>query len=385
MDQRVQANTQERGLTGAGKFRLAYSEGHALAVGWDGEQTRRDESRSQRQASPIGRPVVDLDESYQSTVWRLALCAQDEWDLDDSLSAYVGVRWAALRTRTDGSGFTTVSNRSSVVSPVLQVLWKLPGASGDQARFALSRSYKAPRTVDLIPRRFVAFDNTATTPDLRGNPDLRPELAWGVDLAYEHALAGGAGMFNVSASARHIGNVILDRLALENGAWVSTKANQGSARVVSLEVDSRWRPRAHWPTAPDAELRANVSRNWSHVDRIPGPDNRLDSQIPFSANLGVDWRLAELPATVGASLAVRGHVRAQTSLTQTTSSTSMKTLDLYALWKLSATVQLRLAVSNALHPHDITTDIYADPGGRLLQVTDAPGAASFRFGIELKL
>lgn len=201
MVQRVKSNTTEHGFTAAGKVRFPYSEGHALASGWDGEQTQRDDSRSQRQFSPTGRPALDLDERYQSTVQRLALYAQDEWDVDDSLSAYAGVRWAALRSRTEGANFATVGNRSAVLSPVLQVLWKPPGAGGDRVRFALSRTYKAPRTVDLIPRRFVAFDNTATTPDLRGNPDLRPELAWGIDLAYEHALARNAGALNVSASA----------------------------------------------------------------------------------------------------------------------------------------------------------------------------------------
>lgn len=127
MVQRVKSNTTEHGFTAAGKVRLPYSEGHALASGWDGEQTQRDDSRSQRQFSPTGRPAVDLDERFQSTVQRLALYAQDEWDFDDSLSAYAGVRWAVLRTRTEGANFPTVGNRSAVISPVLQVLWKVGG------------------------------------------------------------------------------------------------------------------------------------------------------------------------------------------------------------------------------------------------------------------
>ncbi len=385
LDQRVRSDAMERGFIAAGKVRLPYSEGHALASGWDGDQAQRDESRSQRQFSPIGRPVVDLDESYQSTVQRFALYAQDEWDLDDSLSAYAGVRWATLRTRTEGVNFSTVSNRSAVVSPVLQVLWKPPGASGDQVRLALSRTYKPPRTVDLIPRRFVAFDNTATTPNLQGNPDLRPELAWGIDVAYEHALARNAGAVNVSASTRQIQDVILDQLTFANGAWVSSKANQGSARVFGLEVDSRWRLRATWSTAPDVELRASVSRNWSFVDQVPGPDNRLDGQIPLSANSGVDWRLTDLPLNIGASLAYRGRMNARTSLTQTTSSNAMKTLDMYALWKLTPVVQVRVAVLNALHPHDVTAETYTDANGSLRQHTDARGDPTYRIGLEIKL
>jgi outer membrane receptor for ferrienterochelin and colicin len=384
MDEHVTSATTERGFTAAGKFRLPYSEGHAIALGWDGEQTRRDESRSQRQSSAIGRPVVDLDESYRTAIQRLALFAQDEWDWDEALSAYAGVRWATLRTRTEGMGLAPVGNRSAVFSPVVQVLWKPPEIPGDRVRFALSRTYKAPRAVDLIPRRFVAIENTPTTPNLQGNPDLRPELAWGIDMAYEHALAGKTGAVNVSASTRRIRDVILDRLTLDNGAWVSSKANQGSASVFGLEVDSRLSLRAAWPDAPDMDIRASVSRNWSTVDQVPGPDNRLDSQIPLSANLGVDWRVADVPLTVGGSLAYRGSMRARTSLTQTTSSNPLRTLDLYALWKFSAAAQLRIAISNALGPHDISTEAYLDASGGFRQTTDAPAEPTFRVGLELK-
>jgi outer membrane receptor for ferrienterochelin and colicin len=118
---------------------------------------------------------------------------------------------------------------------------------------------------------------------------------------------------------------------------------------------------------------------------VPGPDNRLDSQIPLSANLGIDWRMAEWPATIGGSLAYKGSMRAQTSLTQFTSSNAMTTLDIYALWKLTTTVQLRAAVSNALRPHDVSTDTFIDGNGSFRQKTDAPGTATYRLGIEFKL
>ncbi|OYU80502.1 MAG: hypothetical protein CFE45_28260, partial [Burkholderiales bacterium PBB5] len=354
-------------------------------VGWDADQTRRDETRSQRQSSPTGRPVVDLDEQYRTTVERLAVFAQDEWDLDETLSVYAGVRWASLRTNTEGQGMVPVGNRSSVVSPVLQVLWKPAGIPGDQVRFAVSRTYKAPRAVDLIPRRFVAIDNTPTTPTLQGNPDLRPELAWGIDAAFEHALPGRMGYVNVNASARQIRDVILEQLFLDKGAWVSSKTNAGSARLYGLEIESRLNLRAMWSESPDMDIRASVSRNWSSVEQVPGPDNRLDGQIPLGANLGLDWRLAQLPVTAGASLAYRGTMRARTSLTQTTASNALSTLDLYVLWKLTPQAQMRFSIANALRPRDISTDTYGDASGRFLQNTDAPSAPTLRLGIEMKL
>ena len=59
----------------------------------------------------------------------------------------------------------------------------------DEARCGATGNcvYWAPNTFDLIPRRFIANNNTATTPDFEGNPNLKPELAWGADVACEHA------------------------------------------------------------------------------------------------------------------------------------------------------------------------------------------------------
>jgi len=41
--------------------------------------------------------------------------------------------------------------------------------------------------------------------------------------------------------------------------------------------------------APALTLRLNAARNWSHIDRIPGPNNRLAYQSPFSANFALDY------------------------------------------------------------------------------------------------
>lgn len=383
--QRMQAATQERGITAAGKLRLPYSDGHAVALGWDGEHTRRDDSRSQRQSSPAGLPVTDLDERYRVTVQRVAVYLQDEWDLDASLSIYAGVRWSTLRTRTTGDGIEPAGHRASVTSPVLQALWKPAALAGDQLRLALSRSHKAPRAADLSPRRFVAFDNTATTPDLQGNPGLRPELAWGLDLAYEHVLPARAGTVNLTLGSRRIDDVILDSLRLDGGLWVARKTNQGRARVDSLELDGRWRLRATWPAAPDAELRAGLARNWSAVQRVPGPDNRLDSQVPWSATLGLDWRLQDLPLSWTASLTAKGGVRARTALNQASTAGALRTLDLGAAWKLSPTLQLRASLANLLRPRVLATDTVFDSGGDWQQTTDAPGRVTVRLAVEARL
>lgn len=47
--------------------------------------------------------------------------------------------------------------------------------------------------------------------------------------------------------------------------------------------------------APALDLRLNVSRNWSTVDAVPGPDNRLAQQTPLSGTVGADYKRAGTP------------------------------------------------------------------------------------------
>jgi outer membrane receptor for ferrienterochelin and colicin len=392
MDELIDTDVTEHAYTVAGKLRLPYAKGHAVALGWDGERSRRGEDRLQRQTSPTGRPTLDLDETFVARVTRVALYAQDEWDLSDALSVYAGVRWAGLRTLTDGTrngvaDFATVASRSGVTSPVLQALWKLNEARGEQLRLALSRSYRAPRARDLLPRRIASLDNQPTSPDIEGNPGLRPELAWGLDLAYERFLARDAGLFSVSLGARRIDDVIVDRLFREGagGPWVTTKANGGRAEVYALDIESRLRARALWADAPDLQLRANVSRNWSRVAAVPGPNNRLDSQIPFSANLGLDWRLAVAPVTLGANFGFQGGVDARSTPTESTTSSARRTLDLYALWRQGTVLQWRLAIANALHQNQRSVDTHTDADGGFTQVSDTPTHTTIRLTMEMRL
>lgn len=385
MDEHVDSSAVDEGLTTSGKLRTAMGESHALAAGWDAEISRRTEDRIQRQSSPTGRPTLDLDEDYDARVTRLAAFIQDEWDIDKSLSAYAGLRWEGLETRSMGNVLAEVRNRSSVFSPVLQAVWRLPGTKGDQVRGGLSRTYKAPVTRDLMPRRYVANDNTPTTPDLQGNPDLRPELAWGLDAAYEHYFEHDAGMVSASVAVRRIQDVLLDELSFTGGAWVSRKVNNGNATVQTFELEGKVKARKLWPSAPDVDLRASMARNWSHVSSVPGPDNRLDRQLPFSANLGADYRVPDAPLTVGGNFSFEGSKQVRTSTTQTVSSGAKRTLDLYGLWKINPSTQLRGTLTNVLHQDFVAGATYADSTGSFVQTTTSPSYVTWRLTLEMKL
>ena len=102
------------------------------------------DNRIQRDDISTVAPAENLDEIYDANVKRLALFAQDEWDVSSTWSAYTGLRWEGLETLSEGNSLAAVQNRSDVFSPIFQSLWKVPGTQGDQVRLGIARTYKAP-------------------------------------------------------------------------------------------------------------------------------------------------------------------------------------------------------------------------------------------------
>ena len=349
----VLSTAVDNSSTLSGKYLAPLGANHSLGIGWDGSRTERQEERLQRDSTFAGAWLGDLDEDNTAVVHRMALFAQDEWSITPRLQLYAGLRWERLRTATFGTRFKEVNSDASVASPIAQLLWKLPDSEKDQLRLALSRTYKAPPVANLVPRRYTVNNgNSPGNPDFRGNPALRPELAWGVEAAYERYF-GKAGMASLSAYARRIDDVTVQGLEREDGAWITTPFNNGRATVWGIEMDGK---RA---LGPRVDLRANVARNWSRMDAVPGPDNRLDSQVKASANAGIDYR-PTAGHTVGMNLNMQfgGHVRSSAYLRSYTGPT--RALEAYSLWKLDPTLQLRLSATNLLHRDQRTARVYDD-------------------------
>ena len=379
----IDSYATDRGLTASGKFLLPLVEGHALTAGWDGAWSVHDESRIQRDSSTVGFPIANLDQDFDATVARIAVFGQDEWSITKQWSVYLGLRWEAIRTRSAGAEYSAVENTSSVWSPLFQTLYKLPSKS-DQLRLGLTRTYKAPVINQLIPRRFNAVNNTATTPDQQGNPNLRPELAWGLDLAFEHNIEGG-GLLSASTYLRRIDDNQRNNTSYIDGSWVSMPINTGTAQAHGIELEAKFPLRHFYKTAPAIDVRANLARNWSTLDAVPGPNNRLVSQTPVSANFGLDYKADQLPLTLGAAYTFTNGGPVRFSYNEFDYTAPKRVLDMYALVKFSAKNQVRISVANLLHQENVSATTYVDASGALSDAVHTPTVTVFRAMLEMKL
>ena len=262
-----------------------------------------------------------------------------------------------------------VRQQTHVLSPLVQALYKL--SDSQQLRAGVTRTFKMPTLTNLALRRYtVDNNNSAIAPDMQGNPHLLPERAWGLDLAYERYF-GKSAMVSASTYARRIDDVTIDRVEQVGSTWISTPVNAGRADTWGIELEAKF-PLQALCRAPALDLRANMARNWSRVASIPGPDNRLASQVPFSASVGVDHRMAALPVTLGASFSFQGGGPVRLSERTGAWSGVQRELGMYAVWRVDAQSQWRMSVANMLGQDHLAQASFGDRSGSLQAMTTTP-------------
>ena len=386
--------TRDRTATLSSKLSKLLDGDHSLVSGAEIERLSRSESRSTEQDNQD--PLVDFEGDLQASSLRLALYAQDEWAINPNWSAHAGLRWESIRTQGDNGDGTRPDNRSSVLTPLMHAVWKPDPKSRDQIRMSLTRSYKAPTLQNLVARPVLSSrypadgTNTPTSPDRAGNPGLRPELATGIDVAFERYLPQG-GVLSANVFHRRLKDYIRSTTELEAVSWsaqpryVSRPKNLGRALTQGIELEAKFRLDQLFDGAPPVELRNNLSLFRSRVAEVPGPDNRLDEQPRATANIGADYRFRGTPLTLGGSLNLTPGYRTQVSPLQDREAGAKRQFDAYALWVFNPGVQLRLLASNLAAADYVSTNAVEAAGLRTQAVSTTPTAINWQLRLELKL
>ena len=338
------------------KWTRVLDNGHQLVSGLEHEGVRRVEEASAGAGDDSG--------NLKARTARWAAYTQDEFKINPNWSAYAGIRYETILTEGQVSE-ELKRNKSQVWTPLLHALWKPDPAKRDQVRMSLTRSYKTPTLYNMVaPLRYsrdypISVNNVPTQPDRIGNPDLRPELATGVDLGFERHLEGG-GVLGANVFRRNISDLIRYQTRLQavpwssQQRWVSSPQNVGDAVTQGIELEAKFRLNQAWAAAWPVDIRSNLSFFRSKVKDVPGPDNRLDQQPSMTANLGADYRLRGMPLTVGGNVNWNPDYDTRRSQEQMSYQGIKRVVDVYGQWRFSSATALRLTVSNLL-PRDYET------------------------------
>ena len=352
--------TRDHSWNLVGKYSRSLENDHSLVFGAEGEGTTRHATRTTLVDNQPQAGLGDFGDDMDASTTRFAAYAQDEWNVGKQWDFYAGLRWEGIKTESSAANYA-VSNTSSVFTPLAHARYKLDPAGKEAIRMSLTRSYRSPQLQDLIARPSInaSVPHDITTPDRAGNPDLKPELATGVEIGWEKYLSKG-GMLGANFFARRISNLMRNVVDLETVSWsptprwVARPRNLGKASTMGLELEAKFRLDEYFDDALPISVRSNLSFFTSKVDGLPGPNNRIEGQPKATANLGFDYRLRSLPLSIGASLNwTPSSTIQQTALTEITTNRKLVS-DAFVTWNVSQEQSLRLSASN-LSPLDYFT------------------------------
>jgi outer membrane receptor for ferrienterochelin and colicins len=357
------SHIQDRSANVGGKYTNVMGGGHQWVSGTEVEAVRRTQE-------VVGTYQLSQGSAdYQASSTRYALYSQDEWQLTPNWATHLGARHEGLMTAgstADGD----VSNRSSVFTPLLHAMWRPNPDSRDQVRMSLTRSFKTPTMPTLLARRTYTRDaeNSRTNPDVSGNPNLKPEIATGLDVAIERYLPQG-GVLSASAFHRRVQNLIRNVTTYEpvpgipnTSRWLSSPQNISEAITEGIELEAKFRMDQWIDKAPHVDLRSNVSFYRSRVLSIDGANNRLDQQPDMTANLGADYRLSVVPLTLGGNVNYNPGYSTRLSAEQLVTVSQKRVMDVYGLWRVDGSTAWRLTLSN-LDPRNYNTGSVYTGGG----------------------
>jgi len=367
-----------------GKLTQVLGNGHQLVSGMELEGVRRTEVANAEVADDVG--------NMRARTQRWAAYTQDEWSINPKWSAHAGIRYESILTEGRNEEGQK-NNKSSVLTPLLHAVWKPIPESRDQVRMSLTRSYKTPTLFDLVGKTALSRDtNSPTRTDRISNPGLKPELAVGIDLAFERYLAGGgvlsANVFrrNISDLIRYVTTERYDTLwAPGQRRFVSSPTNVGDAITQGLELEAKFALNQVWSEALPMDVRSNISFFNSKVLDVPGPDNRLDQQPKMTANLGADYRIRAIPLTLGGNININPDYDTRRSLQQWRYQGAKRVADVYGVWKFNPATSLRLTISNLVPRDYLTGTTFNGNGIRETTNNNARNWQNVQLRLEMKI
>lgn len=223
------------------------------------------------------------------------------------LSFEAGLRWENTKVRIDD---LTIAAQAGTDYDVL-----LPSASvkydvgRGRITASVARTVKRPGLNYLSP---ATLEGELGDNDLRGNPLLKPETAWGGDLGYEHHI-GRTGVIGVNAFYRRISNLIevantglpgdADEGPGGDRAWIYQPRNGGTGEVYGIEFDLS--TSLGFLGLPDTGVFGNLSLIDSKISDELG-ERRFNGQSKYVYNFGFIQNLRKLGSAFGVTYRKQG-------------------------------------------------------------------------------
>ncbi len=374
-----QATVREQGSSASLRWAAAEGGMNTPAIGAEWNDTRRSEQAVTLDSGTVGSS--SSDDKLEQRELNAAAYLQDEWRPFEHTTLTGGLRREVLHTHTQDSAGAPLVARYGIWAPSLQLAQKLGEAGSTVLRSSLARTFRAPRLDDLSGLTVRAPDNSLTRPDRSGNPELRPETAWGLELALERYFDAHS-MASANLFTRRITDLIRRELTLgDDGRWVSRPVNEGQAQVRGAELEWKLNLATWVPSGPVLQLNGNYTQTQTRDDA----GNKLEDTPDRIANIGFEWQPAGPAWKLGGNLNWAHRYTVRLSDQQTRSVGDKTVYDAYVSWAMTRDALLRLSGAN-LGGWGSDSRTTAENSGRPVadETVKVAGLPTWQLALELK-
>lgn len=292
------------------RFGLAWkTESDSLDSKFGAELSRRRRDFSV-QVVDDGGALDEEDEEFadfSAAIKGYELYATSRLKLSQTWELEAGLRAEYRDQRIAGRDFekneTSRGDSAWEYNPSIHLRWHL--SEQDQFRASLARTLRYPQFDQLNPVELTIDDEK-----FRGNPELNPERAWGLDIGYDHFI-GNAGVVGVNLFYRQVEDLIEYQqsdvvIAGEEFDLREPINNQNKGYVAGLELDVSTPFTALG--LPNLQGFLNYTLLDSEVEDpyFEGLDRRFSGQAEYVYNLGLEHENESLGLSYGMSYQRQG-------------------------------------------------------------------------------
>ena len=265
-------------------------------------------SWEQYAATPL--TLATFNSEYEAVTGGVNTLEEDRFDLfalvkhkDDLFAWELGVRWESTDSKINDKTIGVTENNSyDFILPSAHFRYNV--SENGRISASIARSLRRPEFDFLTP---ALIEKELGDNDQLGNPELKPESAWGMDLGYEYRL-GKSGVVGINLFYRKVNDLIeIANTGQEGsegeGTFVLQPRNTGDGNVKGVELDLSTPLGAF--SMPNTGVFLNYSWLDSEVTDFFGT-RKFNDQSDYVYNIGFIQDLPELKAAFGVTYRKQG-------------------------------------------------------------------------------
>jgi len=323
---------------------------------------------------------------YESSSQDQALWVQDAWAIKDYLTLTSGLRFESVQLNSSGS-----AQQESALLPSMAIRWQ---PSDDWVfRSSLGAGMKIPKISEISNALTPSItSNNPLDPNVRGNPNLKPEHSINFEVVGERYLPNKGGVLGANLYVRATSDFTEHRVTNESAinlpaVWVDRPYNVGDALHWGLELDGKVNTEQLGLNGGTAKVHLTLPH--ARVDdALLGVTRKAADTPKYVLSLGWDQSIPKWQSTSGVSLQLSG--RSETNIgsnlnsvpTQMAYTEARALLDAFWLYKLNARFNLRVSAQNLLDEDMRRQNKYIAQGDEWKLLANDFGYRTVMFSLE---